>query len=241
MAIPKIIHQTAKNLDSISPEEKQNIKNLRALNPGWEHRFYSDEDIFAYISKHYDADVLGAVRRINPRYGVVLADLFRYMVIHREGGAYFDIKSTATRPLDDVLQPDDQFLLSQWDGRLGKPHANMGVFADLVRVAGGEFQQWHIVATPNHPFLRKVIQDVLFNIAHYSVGWFGVGLPGVLRVSGPICYTLAIMPMLARYRHRFVDTAEIGFEYSIHESFTEQWSKPDHYRRIREPVILPSD
>jgi len=241
MAIPKIIHQTARELASLAPEEKQNIENLKALNPGWEHRFYSNADMLDYISTHYDPPVHQLCERIAQPYGVVLADLFRYLVIHREGGVYLDIKSTVKRPLDEVLKPDDRFLLGQWDNRMGKPHVNMGAFAELERISGGEFQTWHIVATPNHPFLRKVIQDVLFNMEHYNTKWFGVGWKGVLRLSGPICYSLAIAPMLARYRHRFIDPAEAGFEYSIYQPFGKHWSRPDHYSRQTAPIIKPAN
>ncbi len=38
-----------------------------------------------------------------PRYGVVLADIFRYLVIYNEGGVYLDIKSTVNRPLDEII------------------------------------------------------------------------------------------------------------------------------------------
>ena len=49
LAIPRIIHQTARNLDSLPEEIRQNIEALKALNPGWEHRFYSDEAVREYI------------------------------------------------------------------------------------------------------------------------------------------------------------------------------------------------
>jgi len=238
VTIPKIIHQTARNFDSISPEEKQNVENLKALNPGWEHRFYSDADIIAYVKRHYSDDIALLCQRINPKYGVVLADLFRYMAIHREGGVYLDIKSACTLPFDDVLMPNDQYILSQWDTRMGREHVNMGNSPELARIPGGEFQQWYIAATPRHPFLRKVIQDVLFNIEYYNQLWFGVGHMGVLRVSGPICYSLAIAPMLALCRHRFVDAGDLGLSYSTPNQSRTRWSSPDHYSKLREPVVL---
>ena len=38
---------------------------------------------------------------------MMLADVFRYLAVYREGGVYLDVKSTVTCPLDEVLSPDD--------------------------------------------------------------------------------------------------------------------------------------
>lgn len=239
MPIPKIIHQTAKDFDSLPQEIKDNIERMKAMNPGWEHRFYDDAQVLDYIGKNYGERVLRACRRINPRMGVVLADFFRYLVMYREGGVYLDIKSGLERPLDEVLLPDDQFLISQWRNGLGQPYATFGVFVDLVRIPGGEFQQWQIVAAPKHPFLARVIEEVVFNMENYDPEWHGGGKMGVMRVAGPICYTLSIAPMRRHYPHRLVDIEDLGFRYTIYDHPLHHM-KEDHYSRIPEPVLQMS-
>lgn len=240
MAIPRIIHQTARNLDSLPEEIRQNIEALKALNPGWEHRFYSDEAVREYIGEHFGERIRRAVGRINPRYGVVLADFFRYLVCYREGGVYLDIKSGLTRPLDEVLLEDDVYLLSQWDNRLGRPTRGWGQFQDVARIAGGEFQQWQIVAAPGHPFLNRTIQEVLFNMEQYHPSWFGTGHQGVARVSGPIAYSLSIAPMLPLHRFRPVAIEELGFRYTIYDTLRHHMAPDRHYSRSDEPIMLPA-
>lgn len=238
MNIPRVIHQTAPDFASLPDEISGNIAKTRELNPGWEYRFYSDEDVLRYIGRHFGEAVLRLCRRINPRYGVVLADLFRYMVVYREGGVYLDIKSSITGPLDQALAGDDAYLLSQWVNRLSESRGHWQNYPELLRVVGGEFQQWHVIARPEHPFLNRVIGEVLFNMENYHPKWHGRGKIGVLRVSGPICYTEAIAPMRARHPHRMVDIEELGFEYSIYDLYLEHMRSEDHYSRCREPIML---
>ncbi|MCG8345749.1 MAG: hypothetical protein MI685_11415 [Chlorobiales bacterium] len=195
--IPKIIHQTyyRKKLPS---ELDKIVQELRENNPGWEYRFYDDQDIEGYISQNYGDKILGYYHRINNVYGAARADLFRYLLMYKEGGVYLDIKSTIAKPLDEILAAEDQFLLCGWD--------NHKVHKELQVIDGGEYQQWHIICAPGSPFLRAVICAVLANIDSYKPWRQGVGKIGVLRVTGPIAYTLAIAPLLSKYPYRYERT-----------------------------------
>ena len=106
--------------------------------------------------------------------------MFRYLLLYKVGGVYLDIKSTATRPLDAVLLPQDQFLLSEWNND-NDGYDVWGKHYELRGFGGREFQQWYIAASPGHPFLRSVIDNVLANIDTYIPGLHGTGKPGVLR------------------------------------------------------------
>ena len=165
--IPRIIHQTyfSRNL----PDElKENIERIKGMNPGWEYRYYDDSDIDDFIRTNYGQYVHELFSRINPKYGAARADLFRYLLMYKIGGVYLDIKSSTGRPLNDVLKPADRYLLSVWDNDAGGEHQGWGKHPELRHVSGGEFQQWHIVAAPGHPFLRVVIANVLRNIEIYN-------------------------------------------------------------------------
>ena len=83
MKIPKIIHQTYYDKASLSLELNNNIKHLKKINKDWEYRFYDNKDIINFISLNYEIEVLNKVNLINPKYGVVLADLFRYLLLYK--------------------------------------------------------------------------------------------------------------------------------------------------------------
>ena len=174
-------------------------------------------------------------------YGAARADLFRYLLMYKTGGVYLDIKSIATRSLDEVLRPDDAYILSQWHGKRFAD-LGMGVHSALRGIEGTEYQQWHIVAAPGHPFLKRVIENVLRNLRIYNPGIHGVGKQGVLAVTGPIAYTLAINPLLASYPHRFTDSAQdLGFEYNVfmtgRNSSAHHYLFPTHYAKLRHPIV----
>jgi inositol phosphorylceramide mannosyltransferase catalytic subunit len=247
MTIPKIIHQTVSDKNDLHPVFADNIARLRTLNSEWDYRLYDDEECRAFIASHYDRDMLTTYERIHPRYGPARADLFRYLLLYRTGGVYLDIKSTATKRLDDVLNDDDAYILSHWRNQKGQPHEGWGIHPNHPQLSGrGEYQQWHIVAAAGHQFLDAVIQRVKRNIDTYDPLRDGVGKIAVLRMTGPIAYTLAIQSVQERGAYRLADGEDMGFVFSVlgtdgwksgrlkHESFFK-----NHYRFATEPLVLP--
>lgn len=213
--IPKIIHQTF--YDRNLPERLQaNVQRLRELNPDWEYRFYDDADIEAFIKGNYPPLVWDYYQRIDPVYGAARADIFRYLLLYKLGGVYLDIKSSANRPLDTVLKPDDRFILSKWHNVNGE-FEHFGVVYDLRHLHGGEYQQWHIICAPGHPFLKEVLETVFENIDTYDPHLHQTGKRGVLRVTGPVPYTMAISRLMSAHPHRLVDGRnEMGLEYTVY-------------------------
>jgi hypothetical protein len=214
-AIPRIIHQTFP-IKTLPPALAANAERLRRDNPGWDYRLYDDADIEALIHVQFGHDMLSLYRRIEPSYGAARADLFRYLLMYREGGVYLDIKSSSNRPLETLRDLGTGFLLARWDNGPGGRHPNWGLHPELEHLGAGEFQQWHIVCVPGHPFLAAVLDRVLDNIVSYRPWVNGVGRDGVIRLTGPIAYTLAIAPLIDRHDCTvFNNEREMGLEYSI--------------------------
>lgn len=238
--IPKLIHQTYKSRD-LPPEIVRNIATLRMLNPGWTYNFYDGDECIAFIRNEYGQEVLDYYLRIGKDYGAARADLFRYLALYRLGGVYLDMKSGARRPFDEVLAPDDSYLLSQWHNEDGTSFAGWGVHPDLKNLPGGEFQQWFIISRPGHPFLRAVIENVLSNIDRYIPGLHRTGAHAVFRVTGPIAYSLAIVPLLPTAPHRIVDgEKELGLIYNIFSHLGPQGHKQvfkSHYAELKTSLI----
>ena len=218
------------------------MAKLRELNPEWSYRVFNDQEMDEYLVTHLGNDFKRLIRKLDPLYRVVLADVFRYLVIYEEGGVYLDIKSTVSRPLNDILRASDTFVLSQWPNRMGEAAQGAGVYPELARVAGGEFQQWFVIAEKNHPFLRRILDQVIDNMNCYSAPWFRVGRIGVLRVSGPIAYTLAMAPVLHKYPARFMHSAKEGLIYSLYQTPSRPHSQahaldPNHYSKLEKPLF----
>jgi mannosyltransferase OCH1-like enzyme len=240
IGIPKIIHQTFASRDL--PEVfGTNVRAIQEMNPGWKHVLYDDADVEHFIRENYGEQILARHARIDRRYGAARADLFRYLLMYRVGGVYLDIKSTTIRPLDETLRPDDCYIVSHWANRPGEAREGWGLHEELKATGRGEYQQWHVICAPGHPFLKAVIENVLRNIDRYSPWRYGLGRPAVLRVSGPIVYTKAIQPIRHLHPHRLVENeGEVGLEYSVLPCITHSKLFPIHYVDVERPMIAAS-
>lgn len=242
MAIPKIIHQTYKSHD-LPAEIKQIVQSLRHLNPNWEYRFYTDRDILDYIKQHFDERTLVAYLRINPVFGAARADLFRYLVLYREGGVYLDIKSTCVKPLDQVIEEDDTFIVTQWQNENGQKDQGAGLFSYLVdelKIKHGEYQQWFIIAEVGSPFIKKVVDDLITNILEYRPWYYGLnsyGKRGVLFLTGPIAYTKSIHEIMMKYHFRYERyDKNLSFVYNaLQQSHTKVL--PNHYSKHKTYIV----
>ena len=94
--IPKIIHQTWKDKQPLIAGSST-VATWRDLNPGYDYRFYTDDDLDSYIDEHHK-EFKRAWARMKP---IHRADLFRYLILHDVGGYYADIDVRLRVPLDD--------------------------------------------------------------------------------------------------------------------------------------------
>ena len=233
--IPKIIYQTfpVKNLPTSINE---NVRLIKKLNSDFDHVMFDDNDIEKFICEQYGWSMLSTYLRIDQRYGAARADLFRYLLIYQLGGVYLDSKSSTTEGIGNMLRDDDQYILAKWRNGVGQIHEGAGMSGPMRNVPGGEFQQWHVIAAPKHPFLEAVISSVLKNIADYRPWRHGTGRRAVIRTTGPTAYSLAINKIISKYPHRcVVSEQEIGLKYTILESdtkhrevFTNHYSSNTH-------------
>jgi hypothetical protein len=211
------------------------------MNPGWNYTLFDNEAMLAFFKENFGKRENDLISRINRKYGVVYADIFRCAYIHKFGGVYLDIKSTVNIPLDDVISNDFSFLISQWRNRLGEEFSSVGLHPELIRIPGGEFQTWFIVAESGHPFLKAVLEQIFRNIENYDPLTFGVGQMGVLRLSGPICYTNSIYPIIRKAKCKVVDIQSLGFQYSIYKNNIDRSKHArvgGHYSQLIEPIVI---
>lgn len=227
--IPKKIFQIIADKHKINSSFQKNIEYIKKLNPDWQYRILDDKDITQYILDNYSPEILAIYNKINPKYGAARADFFRYLLMYKEGGVYLDIKSAMEFPLEYIINDDDEYILAHW---------GCNCQSSKLQNTLGEYQQWHIICRPDHPFLKTVIDTVIENIKTYRIS-DGVGKNGVLKLTGPIAYTEAIMPLVDKYPCRIIEVDDyIGLIYNnIGTSHINLFGNK-HYSKIQEPIIL---
>lgn len=237
--IPRIVWQTCRDKDALPDRIRETRAHLAAQNPDWRFELFDDADRDAFVEKHFGPRILRAYRSIDARYGAARADYWRYLVVYRQGGVYLDIKSSATRPLDEIIRPDDRMLLSQWQNGPGQTFENWGLQLNFHH-PGGEYQNCFITAEPRHPLLARVIHHVTRNLEGYVKRLDGVGHFGVLRMTGPHAMTRALIGGLRRHPHRIYDSQNEGLVASIYfpeSHMTDTYGKNSHYSALDIPLV----
>lgn len=204
---------------SLDVQRANNVNSLRNRNKDFGFKLWINEEMGPFIEYAYGKRMRDVFEHINPLYGAARADFFRYCLMHHHGGVYLDIKSTARVPLREFVDHKAGYILTG--------AATAGRF---------ELQQWHIICEPGHAFLKHVIAEVCERIKHYDPKRHGVGKGAVLRTTGPIPYTSAIVPILERHPHKYLDGSPI-LTYDVIGTKRRE-ADPRHYSNQREPLTL---
>lgn len=225
--IPKIIHQTFKT-KKLPLELQEVVFRIKDACPTFEYRLYDDEDIYNFIKDNYDQETLDMYNMINPKLGMARADFFRYLLIYKVGGFYFDIKSAPEGDLTEWAEKYT-FITGHWCHR---HHAG------TLRYELGEFQNWHIMAEPGHPILERVIQRMKENIRNYKKRSYIDIKTDVLSVTGPLCYSRAILETKKLYQDGYLE-----FDCNDHVALTYDCVSKGHHSVYtgyldNEPVII---
>ena len=147
--IPAITHQTAPT-SALSPEQAMLRGRMTALNPGWDHRFYTDADCRDLIRRAFPA--LLSTYDAYPT-AIQRTDLFRVAAVHLFGGIYLDLDMECLAPLAP-LAPLDCVLAEE--STLSPEQAAALGHAERLRIANYMFG-----SAPRHPFWLDVLDAML--------------------------------------------------------------------------------
>ena len=176
--IPRIIHQTHASIE-VPTRMAQAAQKWIDTNPTWTHKYYDDASIDAYIKKHTDDKTYEALKILEAMYpekGAMRADLFRLVVMEREGGVYADMDTEPKVPLDEIIHSDDEYVSG-----VGKRK---------------DFHQWLLIATPHHPFIKTALEESIYAI--FTDTPLGGGISKEAGYAGPPMLDHSVNLALAR-------------------------------------------
>jgi hypothetical protein len=167
-AIPRRIIQTAKTHD-LSLKHRGMMANLKLLHPDYEHCFFDNADVDAFIDREFPKyrGVFDGFRFPIQRY-----DFFRYLAVYRLGGFYFDLDVLLATNLSPLLPTGCVF---PFEGlTLSRLLQRYGMDWEIGNYAFG--------AAPDHPFLEAVIENCVR--AQRESTWVEPMMHGVPPLSG---------------------------------------------------------
>ena len=150
--IPNIIHYTFKN-NNLPKDIIDVMEYNKKMCPNCEFRFYDDLACDAFIKDNFPDKVFNAYKKLNPIYGAMKADFFRYCVLYILGGIYIDIKVKITVPIFSLIRPDDICILDM--------PRRMELYR---RCSKPTFEQWLLIFAPGHPYLKSIINLMIYYI-----------------------------------------------------------------------------
>lgn len=180
-AIPRRIFQTARTRE-LGPLARAAATNLRLLHPDWEYRFFDDTDIARFIATefpHYRdafASFPQTIQRI---------DFFRYLVVLRHGGFYFDLDVFLSESIDELRSEGCVFPFEE---------LTLNRFLREQHHVDWEIGNYAFGAAPGHPFLQAVVENCLRS----------------LRDPSWVAPMLAPIPRLFRSDYRVLTTTGPG-------------------------------
>lgn len=252
--IPRILHQTYSSWDKLAPGVKKVIKKNLDMNPTWKYRFYDNQTIDKYIKEHESEYVYNAYKKINPKYGAVISDLFRYIVIYHEGGVYMDIKSKTNIPLDNWVHKDKLLFSLFGDNEEFSQIIISKYFKNCETKIKLQLSQFCLIFPKNFIILRFIIDYIIENIYKYednNIKFLGNkihNIYNIFKLTGPWIYTKILGPYICNNPKDIIlfknDGIKSIFDGNILYDGTngkyhkDQHSSKKHYLDLNEPIIL---
>ena len=233
--IPKVIYQLTRDKNNIPYELRMCMNKLKRMNLEYKFILMDDKDCIKYLKKNHNKEILDLYNSIDDDYGPAKADLMRYILLYDNGGVYFDMKSGTRQPLKNLIRPGDEFILSYWLKNYTK---------DKIGNENGEIPQWFIISSPKHPFLREVINNVIYNLKNYNFEKDGFGKDMVLKITGPYVFTKTIENIIKNnpnIKYRKVDEIYKYLIYTYIQSNkmnAHEKLYKNHYSTLKKPLII---
>ena len=88
--IPKIVYQTWKT-KNLHPVIGNIINNMKAMNKDYIFELFDDNDMDTWVKNNCESYIYDAYNKLYV--GAAKADLWRYLILYKNGGIYLDIDS----------------------------------------------------------------------------------------------------------------------------------------------------
>jgi mannosyltransferase OCH1-like enzyme len=234
--IPNIIHFTFCNKNL--PHEILNVieHNKKVCNK-CKFIFYDDNSCDEFIKNNFNREIYNTYKKINPSYGAMRADFFRYCVLYIIGGIYIDIKSQIEVPIFKIINKKDLCILDI-------PRSNL----EPWRKKSPTYEQWLLIFAPRHPYLLSMI-NLMFkyiNQQYIPTQINGINLSKkgtILNITGPDAFTKAVNQFISnnngKILHRNIDYNTFARLHSqINYKKMYAINKKKHYSEVNEPIFI---
>lgn len=235
--IPKTLYQTF-SVPFFGKSHFKELQNFRKTNPELDFIFFSEEDRDQWMQEHWGGTLIHEIF-CNLQFGPAKADIFRYCILFKQGGYYFDISKACRVPLTSLHEAKSDCLISFEKNDLYYP-PDSDVFNVLLE-PNKYVLQWGMGFVSEHPILRKVISNIELDYHLYKNRVFQNPKIAILMFTGPGQFTKAVRQTLKEYPNSNIIQAGQDFNgqgiFSLKGAEVRYLHSPS-YAEVRNTIIV---
>lgn len=214
------------------------INQFRDQNRDIDFQLFDSIDQDAYMSASWKSHPIWQIYR-DSLFGPMGADLFRYCILWERGGFYLDIKSRFLAPMASLLDQDAKGLISYESTYSNVPGPKL--LLDRLQHPTRLSLQWGMAFAPGHPFLKRLIDNIVAYESAYRDVVFADPKAAICRFTGPGMFTMTLREHVALSSN--VDIQQLGVDFDGRAEYDmpgawSRWALRKHYSLARNQPIL---
>lgn len=202
--IPQVVYQTW-DTDQFGRAHAKGLEAFREKNPEFDFYRYTTNDMDDFMHSQYAGHDIRNIY-INAKVPAMKADIWRYCMVYKMGGFYFDINKCINVPLAQLVSSDDVAIISFESNFLESvrpknkaaclPMPLSTKARRLLEYADRPILNWGFGFEAGHPFLKRTIDNIVKHAGYFKGQHFSKVRDPVIELTGPHMLTRSIYEVL---------------------------------------------
>lgn len=229
--IPQTVYQTWDS-NLFGRTHAAGLKRFREMNPEFDFYRYSSSDMDDFMNSQYAGQDICSVY-LNAKIPAMKADIWRYCVVYKNGGFYFDINKCINVPLMELVGADDAAVISFESNLLVNvrpkdesaclPIPLNASARNLLQYTDRPILNWGFGFESGHPFLKRTIDNIVKHADYFKGKVFNNVRDPVIELTGPHMFTRSIYQVLDQYPSTLFRQLGIDFNGSGIPNMPGSW------------------
>ena len=190
--------------DALNEHEVSPIESCKKMNSDHIYKLYSDEDIRTYVQGNFP-EFLELFDSLENQ--VMRTDMWRYLVMYKEGGLYMDTDVTCVHPTSIWLNyfaegyarsqkhpSNSTALMAQETSRKIRAMVGIENFEKKLGKVRFNFLQWTMYAMPGHPIFLRTVEKIqrICQRRMFEGKCKTSSRESVIEITGPAVFSAAV-------------------------------------------------
>jgi len=202
-----------------------------AYNPTYTQHKITVQDAETIFVQHFPKRTVDAFHSINPLYKQCKLDVLRYAIMYVFGGVFLENDCFA-QELCKLIEPGDEMLLSPWAFPV-----SVGFLKNVPLT--GDYQQWWMVVSKGHPFLKQLMNAITYSIENFNPMLFPTGREAGIHLTGGDIFTMVVNRLEREGMTEFRVVCPDG--NGLMRRMDHGWSSLQQYPNTNEPIVMAKE